>query len=1042
MIPKRIKLQGLLSYRDEQEIVFDDSSLWMLTGTNGSGKSSVFDGMTYALFGYHRGGSHGAVDLITKGENGFAVEFDFGLDGELYRIRRTLRRRGIGVTATQQISFWSRESGRWTGVADTHLKKEFDQWIADHIGLNYETFTSSVLLLQGRAEKLLEATAKGRAEVLASIVDLQRYQKLHEKADGERKTLRGRVEELQARWSGMPEITDLEQCAAANRVAEAAEALQRAQRDVEARQELEFQARQWSELRLRFDAAMARRNLTERVVQEFATAERDLERLRVLRAALPHLEVVLMNRGDLRQAEDAAQQHAHAIRDFENRLAERQGNLDQARLKKANLAKRVAADEQRHREIAQRLPALSAQLERIQMHDRQRAALELDEAELARCEPELPARLAAAQRRVDDWLALQAALPGLARLSQLRLELLHAREQIQVTEQREAEIRATGERLKTEMEALRPELEEAQGKARTAQDSFSSERTLLQEAAKLREEFDRLDGAKVCRVCGQALTPAHFQQEKQRRDGAWVEAGIKVKQAGAVLQAAQQHESTLKQRQRALEHDIQIAREKYVDSRKDLEQARNEATRAAKGCSTTYGEIGPAFRERVATEPPADWAATAYPTEGELAKARDFVAELPQARRDVEEVRDRLNRFRELSSRVAAARQLLADQKINIAGHPDGIRRDFVKLDSEARALVEQLHAMKRQDEAFQEEIDRLANECQQLRERLTEAAGKLETEEAKKKLCEQAIAGARKALATEWQQRADAMSLAEWNRLRAERAELEDAGIEARVEQRRQAQVEAESLRQMIAELEQSMARFPPEAQQEPLTLQALLQEARDAAGQRWEQLNRAKADHAELERQRRQRAEARALLDEAEREHNRGKLIAELLGRDRLQRHLVRQAERQIVDYSNGVLDRLTGGQLRLRLIGSEDGAGADRALALEVFNRVAPEGPINVAFLSGSQRFRVAVSLALGIGQFASRGHRPIESVIIDEGFGCLDRNGRHVMIQELQNLRSQLQCILLVSHQEEFAEAFSNGYHFELSNGCTKVRRFER
>ena len=98
--------------------------------------------------------------------------------------------------------------------------------------------------------------------------------------------------------------------------------------------------------------------------------------------------------------------------------------------------------------------------------------------------------------------------------------------------------------------------------------------------------------------------------------------------------------------------------------------------------------------------------------------------------------------------------------------------------------------------------------------------------------------------------------------------------------------------------------------------------------------------------------------------------------------------------------------------------------------------------MAFLSGSQRFRVAVALALGIGQYASKQHRPIESVIIDEGFGCLDRNGRQVMIQELHNLRGHLQCILLVSHQEEFAEAFSDGYHFELHNGSTKVSRFVR
>src|SRR5205085_5400948 len=122
------------------------------------------------------------------------------------------------------------------------------------------------------------------------------------------------------------------------------------------------------------------------------------------------------------------------------------------------------------------------------------------------------------------------------------------------------------------------------------------------------------------------------------------------------------------------------------------------------------------------------------------------------------------------------------------------------------------------------------------------------------------------------------------------------------------------------------------------------------------------------------------------AEKEQNETKILADLLGRDRLQLHLVRQAERQVVDFANSILDRLSGGQLRLRLAGEAGGEGnSAKALELEVHNRVTGEKPINVAFLSGSQKFRVAVSLALGIGQYASKQHRPIESVIIDEGFG---------------------------------------------------------
>src|SRR5262249_1791968 len=155
-------------------------------------------------------------------------------------------------------------------------------------------------------------------------------------------------------------------------------------------------------------------------------------------------------------------------------------------------------------------------------------------------------------------------------------------------------------------------------------------------------------------------------------------------------------------------------------------------------------------------------------------------------------------------------------------------------------------------------------------------------------------------------------------------------------------------------------------------------------------EELSQARQRKALLENHVQQRRELQLACLQAEQEHKHSKLLAELLSRDRLQLHLVRQAERQVVDYANSVLDRLSGGQLYLKLCGEAAGEGGSvQALELEAYNRVTGEKPINVAFLSGSQKFRVAVSLALGIGQYASRQHRPIESVIIDEGFGCLDR-----------------------------------------------------
>src|SRR5258708_23256135 len=94
MIPLRVSLEGFLSYKDKQIIDFEGSSLWMLCGPNGVGKSAVFDAITFALYGYHRAGGGNPKALINHyaNDNRFIVEFDFFVDGIAFRIRRTCAR--------------------------------------------------------------------------------------------------------------------------------------------------------------------------------------------------------------------------------------------------------------------------------------------------------------------------------------------------------------------------------------------------------------------------------------------------------------------------------------------------------------------------------------------------------------------------------------------------------------------------------------------------------------------------------------------------------------------------------------------------------------------------------------------------------------------------------------------------------------------------------------------------------------------------------------------------------------------------------------
>ncbi len=142
-------------------------------------------------------------------------------------------------------------------------------------------------------------------------------------------------------------------------------------------------------------------------------------------------------------------------------------------------------------------------------------------------------------------------------------------------------------------------------------------------------------------------------------------------------------------------------------------------------------------------------------------------------------------------------------------------------------------------------------------------------------------------------------------------------------------------------------------------------------------------------------------------------------LLGNAGLLRELVRIAEVEIVRFATDTLHKLSEGDLALEL--SREPKREGEALVLLV-RRAESSEPTPVAFLSGSEKFRVALALALGIGQFASGQARPLECVIIDEGFGSLDKVGLRAAAEELNRLKRHLKRIILVSHQEEFTDHF--------------------
>lgn len=153
-------------------------------------------------------------------------------------------------------------------------------------------------------------------------------------------------------------------------------------------------------------------------------------------------------------------------------------------------------------------------------------------------------------------------------------------------------------------------------------------------------------------------------------------------------------------------------------------------------------------------------------------------------------------------------------------------------------------------------------------------------------------------------------------------------------------------------------------------------------------------------------------------------------------LQSHLRMAAEQSIVANADAILQRLSDGLLHLSLQTGEAARG--RTLPLLVTDHQNGSRAIKPQGLAGSQKFRVSVALALGIGVYAGKLREGgIKSVIIDEGFGSLDTEGRVHMIEELRNLERLLDRIIVVSHQEDFETAFPNRWRIFIEDGTAQA-----
>ncbi len=188
MRPVRLALENFGPYRERAEIDFPGlGDFFLICGKTGSGKSTLFDAMTYALFGKAPGARDGlegelASDFSAPGERP-VVEFEFELSGSGFRVERVAPhqrpKRGGGLTEVPASAVMTRKSGdAWLPVADG--VKEVGAKVASLVGLSADEFSKVILLPQGAFQNFLDMKSSDRATVLEKLFPVAIYDTITE----------------------------------------------------------------------------------------------------------------------------------------------------------------------------------------------------------------------------------------------------------------------------------------------------------------------------------------------------------------------------------------------------------------------------------------------------------------------------------------------------------------------------------------------------------------------------------------------------------------------------------------------------------------------------------------------------------------------------------------------------------------------------------------------------------------------------------------------------------------------------------------------
>ena len=1050
MKPILLTMQAFGSYGEKTEIDFQKGGdFFLISGDTGSGKSTIFDAMMFALYGeVSTNGSGKENELLSQfvdvrnDKPLVSLVFTAHQHGqeETYKITRTPRhiRPAKRTGAKQQEEGETAELLMPDGSQYPGKLSETNRKIEEIVGLTADQFRKVVMIAQGEFMDFLRAGSKEKTELLRDLLKTDYYYQLSERLktlakekNTAAKTQRAKLSLIaaNAETKGLPEEDALALDKAKGTVIKAAEKLQPEQVDalmdvlsgVCARLQLQQGelAQRQTTAQVERDECMKRIEAAKPLMERFKELEAADEKLQQCAAQADEIEKKRGLIGKIRDAW-AIEPKYQRMKDAQKALTDAQRELA-AKQQELPQLKQTAADAAAlHQQMEKTKDAATTQCAEVETKVEKAletfVALEKAEKALRQAEEadaKAKANAESAKKALDDFKKQEDAW------RKQEAELQGAEAAYEVCKQQNQQYRD----LKKSLEELHGSQKDVQEKARQAEAAAETYVGATQKYQRAQNEYDdyrlaflnaqagllarELAPGKPCPVCGALEHPAPCQltQENQQLNREELERRRKAADDAAKAQEEKAKES-------------ESAQVKLTERQKAAEEAEKKLVENARN-----------IRENVPMATAADVEAMLTAWLPELQSASKSVQAKVDALKKVREnldgakaERDKLEKAASTAQETAkstAVKKAEAEKTWKL--HQEELSSNAYRTREDAVAQRTQAQEAKQKAEAAASQAAEKERQAQKAETECTARIQQLDAEMPKKQADVEEFN-------QQYQQTMAEKSLdeAQWQAL--------TANYDAEEPDRLQKKVNDFDQKKNTAETQCTTAQSAIAGREKPdmAKLEAASKAAESALKEVSDALEAAKHLRLNNEKVLEDLRDGREPLAEACKAANTAQHLSDVMAgtesgnRMNLETFVQRSYMEKILCDANRRFRDMSNGQFELKLINVEDaGEGKNKGLDLEVYSIVTGKTR-SVNTLSGGESFMAALSLALGMADQiqAATAAIHLDVMFIDEGFGSLSDNARNEAVNILKEMAGKQRQIGIISHVSELKDEIEN------------------